>query len=296
MRGSIRYRWLLMLPIMLYVAACSRAELVYENADWLIYRWAAGLVDATGDQRDAWRERFDVLLDEHRQRLLPEVVALVGVAQQEVERGLNEQSLNCLFDRTDTLYRDHAALAIPLAVGILSEITPAQIDHLAEEFDQRNDDYVEDYLDEDLEKRAAARSERYIERVERWTGRLDDQQRQLIADAVDKMPDTAAPWLAYRRAQQQQLLGLLRSRATPDQLREFLTAWWVEIAQRPPVLTARVLEVRQRSIAVVLAVDAALRPEQRNGLTERVADIRSSLGNALLVASTPSLATTQRCS
>ena len=295
MRGSIRYRWLLMLPIMLYVAACSRAELVYENADWLIYHWATGLVDATSDQRDAWRERFDVLLDEHRQRLLPEVVALVGVAEEEVKRGLSEQSLNCLFDRADALYRDHAALAIPIAVDILSEITPAQIDHLAEEFDERNTAYVEDYLAEDLEERTEARNERYLERVERWTGRLDDPQRQLIAGAVKKMPDTAEPWLEYRRAQQQQLLRLLRSRATPDQLRAFLTAWWVEIAQRPPTLVAHVREVRQRSIAVALAVDASLRPEQREGIIERVADIRSSLGNALLVVSTPSPTTTQRC-
>mgnify|MGYP000485313324 CR=1 FL=1 len=165
-----------------------------------------------------------------------------------------------LFDRTDALYRDHAALAIPVAVGILSEITPAQIDHLAGEFDERNSEYVENYLNEDLEERAEARSERYIERVERWTGRLDDRQRQLIAGAVREMPDTAEPWLEYRRAQQQRLLRLLRSQATPDQLREFLTAWWVEIAQRPPALTARVLEVRQRSIAVALAVEASLRP------------------------------------
>jgi hypothetical protein len=286
MRSLARYRWLLMLPILLYLVACSRAELVYENADWLMYRWASGLVDATGEQRDAWRGRFDQLLGAHRERLLPDVVALLQAVETEAAHGLREQNLTCLLERTDELYRDHARLAIPLAVDILSEITPAQITHMADEIAERNADYAENYLADDPNERREARSERYIEGVERWTGRLDDVQRTLIKDAVATMPETAELWLAYRRTQQQKLLDLLRDGASPDQLTALLTAWWVEFDDRPSALETHVREVRQQSIALAVAVDASLQPTQRVGFIDRVVDVRAGLGNALMVAST----------
>jgi hypothetical protein len=294
--AKLRLRRLLLaavLPVIL--AACSRAELVYENADWLVYRWAIKLVDASAEQREAWRGRFDELLATHRQQLLPDVVALLRQIEAEAERGLSAERLDCLVARTDALYRDHARLFVPLAVDILAELSPDQIDHLAEQLAERNSDYREEYLAADPAERRAERAERYVERIERWTGPLDDGQLQMVTDAIGAMPETTGAWLEYRTARQKALLRLLRAGAGRPQLTAFLTAWWVDFEGRPAQLGTDVIEVRRRSIALAVAIDGALVPNQRSRFIDRVADLSSSLGNAMTVAAAQPAIAGPRC-
>lgn len=281
MRQFKTYRWLILLASALILVACSRAAIVYENADWLTYRWAVGLVDATDAQRDRWRVRFDGLLAAHREQLLPQITELLQEIGQNAERGLDPRSLNCLLDRSDELYKAHARLVVPLAVDILSELSIPQQAHLAERLAERNAEYVEDYLPEDPEERLEARIERYLERIERWTGRLERAQRDRVAAAIAKMPDTAVPWLDYRRQQQQRLLALLGERATKRQLTEFLTAWWVDFADRPADLVTATDELRRLSVALTLDVDADLTVSQRDHLVEEVSDLRAGLSDSL---------------
>jgi hypothetical protein len=291
-----RVRWLwLIVPAVVLLGACSRAELVYENADWLTYRWASNLVDANAEQRAVWRDRFEALLDVHREQLLPDVVSLLQRMEDEARRGLSDQQLECLLADTDQLYRDHARLAIPLAVDVLADLSPDQIDHLARELAERNSDYQEKYLSADPEERRTERVERYVKRIERWTGPLDDAQQRLVQDAIVAMPETAATWFDYRLAQQQEMLRLLRDGAGKPELQAFLTAWWVDFAGMPANLSDDALDVRRRSITLAIAVDGALDPVQRARFIDRVADIRSDLGNVMAVASGPAPAVALHC-
>ena len=296
MRRSITLHWFILLASALTLVACSRASLVYENANWLTHRWAVDLVDATAAQRDQWRVRFDGLLAEHRERLLPDITALLRQIERNAERGLHARALSCLLDSTDKLYQAHAHLVVPLAVDILSELSPAQQVHLAERMAERNAEYVEDYLPNDTEERGKRRVERYLERIERWTGRLGRVQRELIATEIKTMPDTAEPWLAYRRQQQRHLLALLRDGATNPQLTKFLTSWWFNFADRPVDLVATTDELRRRSIALMLDVDASLAPDQRTHFIDEVSDLRASLSRALKAAPRPSADNINRCS
>lgn len=284
MRRFISLRGLIPLAMALSLVACSRVAIVYENADWLTYRWAVGLVDATDIQRDQWRPRFNGLLAVHRVELLPEVTRLLRQIEQNAERGLQQRTLSCLLENTDDLYRAHARLFVPLAVGILSELSPAQQAHLAERMAERNAEYVEDYLTDDLEERREARVERYLERIERWTGRLNRAQREMVAGKIAAMPDTAGPWLTYRHQQQQRLLALLRDGATKQRLTEFLITWWVDLADRPAELVTATDALRRRSIALTLDVDASLAEDQRAHFIDEVSDLRAGLSGALTAA------------
>lgn len=285
--SSAPKRWMilaLLLTVLGVVGGCSRAELVYDNADWLIYRWASNLFDATAEQKDAWRGRFAGLLVDHREQLLPRVVDLLGDIESAAQGGLDESALRCLVERTDALYRDHAELIVPVAVGILQELTPRQHEQLAERFSNRNAEYVDEYLDAHLDKRSELRIERYIERAETWLGSLSEAQRLVMAEAIAQMPDTAEPWLAYRRHQQQRLLDLLRTGVSERELTDFLTAWWVELEDRPPALIAAADSVRSQSVALALRIDGSLEPRQRARFINRVADLNADLGNALTLA------------
>jgi hypothetical protein len=277
------------------LGACSRAELLYDNADWLIYRWAVDLVDADSAQKAIWRGRFETLMNEHREQLLPRVVAWLDEIERQAGRGLDAQRLNCLIEQTDALYKDHARLVVPVAVDILKALSPQQQDHLAQRLAERNDEYAEEYLDPDPDTRRALRIERYIERVERWTGTLTAAQRTTMAEAIERMPDTAEPWFAYRRAQQGRLLALLRAGATRDELSAFLQDWWVELDDRPASLVMASDTVKHRSLALTLQIDAGLDDAQRAHLVARVDELHSDLQSAQTLTASAAPRRAPRC-
>ncbi len=278
MRASLK--WLAVSSLVLLLAACSRTGLLYDNADWLAYRWAVRLLDATAVQRDAWRERFRQWHDAHRRELLPDVIELLYLVETQVDRGLREEALDCVLDAFDRLYRRHASFAVPLASAVLSEVSTAQIEHMAAELERRNLEYAEQYLDDDLAERRRRRVERYLEQIERWTGDLTPGQVALIEQAIVAMPDTAGPWLDYRRAQQRRLLDLLARGPDRAGLDAFLSAWWVELADRPTTLVRQTERVRDASLRLALRLDASLTAEQRQTLVRRVAALRDDLEDA----------------
>jgi hypothetical protein len=176
----------------------------------------------------------------------------------------------------------------------LAQLTDEQIRHLAAELRERNSEYREEYLAEQIERRTADRGERVLERIERWTGPLQSAQREMVTLAGREMPDLAAAWLEYRLDRQQRLLALLRQGAGEAELGRFLEAWWVDLAERPPDLVVAVDAVRNDTIALLSRLDRTLTAEQRQELVERVARLRGALedagGGGVAVEGSPCLA------
>ena len=271
------YRALPIILIVLVLTACSRTGLVYDNADWLAYRWAAELLDADAPQRDDWRERFRQWHVTHRERLLPRVIDILYAMEAQAGDGLSSDRLACLLDDAERVYRAHARLTVPLAVDLLQDMSGEQRAHMAAELDRRNREYAEKYLDADPAARHEKRVERYLERIERWTGNLSDEQVSMVDAAVRKMPETAETWLAYRRQQQRRLLDLLDARADEAELATFLAAWWIDFADRPEALVGRIEQMRRASARLALRLDASLTSRQRSKFVKRVAKLRRDL-------------------
>jgi len=274
------YRRIVLIACLVTLAACSRTELVYRNADWLAYRWVDGLLDADQAQRERWPLLFEQVMQEHRRELLPRVVSLLQQASVRAEDGLSRGDLDCLWQDTNLLIEAHARVVVPTGVQVLSDISAVQMEHLRAELEERNGDYREDYLDPDPGKREAARIGRFIERIERWTGSLARDQMRLVEAAVQGMPDVAAEWLDYREQQQQQLLAILRQQH-PQALEDFLVSWWVDQANRGPVLNQAYPQLRDAWIRLLAALDATLDQRQRDHLLARIIDLRDDLAGEI---------------
>lgn len=267
----------LSLLVLAGLSACSMTELVYGKADWLARRWVGDLVDASDAQQAAWREPFEQAMLQHRATLLPQVVAWLDRAEDEIGRGLERKGLQRLIDDVEILYREHARLAVPLAVRVLQDLSPAQIDYFASELAERNEEYRERYLHEAPAQRRQARFERYAERIERWTGDLSTIQLAVIKRQVEAMPDTAEPWLAYRYQQQRRLLALLRGGADTTELERFLSAWWIDLADRPAVLVSSGRQLRLDSIGLFIELDRQFSAQQRSELIAEIGRVRADL-------------------
>jgi hypothetical protein len=271
----------LLMPLVLLATACSRTDLLYDNADWLVYRWADRLMDASDAQEDAWRGMFRQAMAEHRRELLPQLVRLLHGVEAGVEQGLTAAELSCWFGVADQVYREHARWAVLPATAVLYDLSPAQAGHLAEELEQRNRQYAEDYLDKDPKRRQSSRVDRYVERVEHWTGDLTTEQLRLVEELAGRLPDSASDWLDYREHKQRQLLGLLREGDDRAALQHFLEAWWVQLAGRTPVLIDKTERIRAGVIDLILTLDGAITQAQRDRVLERLRDLRDDLAGAV---------------
>ena len=263
------------------LSACSRAELVYRNADWLAYRWVDRLLDADQAQSEQWALMFEQVMVEHRRELLPQVVALLHQASRQADRGLSADRLHCLWQEADRLIETHARLIVPTATYVLDGISTDQIEHLREELNARNAEYRENYLHPDPQKRETERVGRFTERVERWTGELSTEQTRLIEVAVQGMPDIAGDWLTYREQQQQRLLGLLHDDRGPQALETFLVGWWVERADRERKLVEGYRRLRDGWIQMLATLDDTLDEGQREHLRSSLTDLRDDLAGEI---------------
>jgi hypothetical protein len=268
---------LIIAACVLLLIGCSRTELAYRNADWLIARWANGQLDLSRAQQRAWEPQLEAALEGHRSEELPRLVAWLEAAEQGASRGLGTDELACLADWAEVLYERHAQLAVSLALPLLQAVGEEQITHLRRRMRERNAEYRAEYLSGSSTEQDAARAERYLERVERWTGRLDPEQREMVTASSRALPNLAGLWLDYREDRQAGLLSLLHAGAPPQDLQAYLVGWWVDLSGRSPALAAASERARSETLALLARLDTSLNPAQRQTLVDRMGRVRREL-------------------
>ena len=258
-------------------AACSRAEFAYRNADWLLEYYAWQTVSISAAQRDHWRPQLQATLQRHREEELPLVIAWLDLAGRGIRETEGTPSAACLVDGALLLSRQHARLAVDLSVPLLADLDVTQIRHLARYMTQRQQDAVKRYLDPDPEKRKASRQQRFLERIENWTGKLNDGQRKQVRDALEHIPDLSVSWLTHRAQQTDTLLTMLETGATTEDLRNYLDKWWVQ-REGTSAETSRLWRVARDEFAQLMdGLAATLTPRQRARLEDRLGDLRADL-------------------
>ena len=269
--------WLPVLFVTLLAVGCGSVRLAYNNADRLLGVYADDLLDLSDAQEDAWQPRLEDVLARHRAEQIPVLVNLLDDTGKVVEGGVDEPRLACVLDRVRVAWRGSASLLAEAAAPLLASLEPAQIDYLQERLRERDEDYRDDHLDPDPETRHAERVARLVKRIQRWTGRLDVDQRALVERQVRGWPPLAEGWHDYRRGRQQQLLTLLRSGASDAELRAYLYGWWGSQSHMPAALQAARGEVEAGMVRLLVEVETSLDDKQRERVSGELRSLRDAL-------------------
>lgn len=262
-------------------SACSRVEFTYRNADWLLEYYAWQTVSINAAQLEQWQPLLQSTLLRHREEELPLIIAYLDLAGRTVREADATPDAACLVDAALLLYQRHARLAVDLGAPLLAKLDRTQISHLASYMAERHQDDVERYLNPDPELRQKARQERVLERVENWTGELNDAQRSRIRDALDRTPDLSPLWLAQRAQKTDTLLAMLETGASSDILRDYLEAWWVhrDGASAETLRTWRI--ARDEFVQLMDELATSLTSRQRARIEGRLRDLRDNLAGFL---------------
>lgn len=261
----------------LTLASCSTVKLAYNQADWLLVRYLDDYVALDTSQRERFESQLQAYLHTHRRERLPDYLVFVETTRERVTDGLTQREMSSIFASLQLLYRITAAETAPLVAPVLANLTPKQIDRLARKLAQDNREYTQDYLAGSQAERRKARSERVVQRVEKWTGRLTRQQNRLLSRFVKAFPDIATDWYDYRVAEQTGLLKLLRTGSDRDTILSYLLGWWVWQVRQPTRLEQKKEELDTALKTMLVTLDATLTAQQRRHLLRRLDRLANDL-------------------
>src|SRR6478609_7099095 len=196
--------------LVLATAGCSLIKLGYGQASSLAYRWIDRYVDFDNEQSLKVHHALDDALAWHRRTQLPDYVQLLARAEAEVGADATPERMCAwageLRSRIELVLQQLA----PTVADVARTLSPAQVANIEKRFAETNEDYRDDHVQRNLQRRHKAEVKREVERAEMLYGRLDASQRDLIADSVTTSPYDAEVAYAERRERQQDVLSLVR--------------------------------------------------------------------------------------
>jgi len=263
--------------LILLATACSRTELAYRHADRLIEYYAWQTVAISSSQRRELRPLLESMLQRHREQELPLVITYLDLAERFARNTDGSAGAACLVDGAGQLYLRHARLAVELSAPLLAQLDDDQTRKLAAYTARRQRDAVEVYLDPDPERRQKSRQQRFVERIERWTGALDDNQLRLVHDALERIPDLSAPWLAYRSQQTAGLVDMLEAGKDLAAVQAYLDGWWVQRDGRSAEYRQRWRTATAEFVQLMNGLAVTLSDNQRTTLVTRLSELREDL-------------------
>lgn len=272
------FRPILMIALFAFLAGCSMPRLGYQNIDHLI-RWKINDYVSLNRQQSrlfkseikaqhAWHCHLD--LPRYRPLLISAREALLNDALKAKDIHMHAGHWKDEFERT--LLR-----ATPGAVDILRTLDSDQIEELFTQLSRAHNELYERYVAPDEQEQINERSERMRKRLERWLGRLDQDQTQRIERWAIQPADRNALWLENRQHWQQAFRQTLAERDRPhfpDELARLLmqpqSLWLPRYRDQQTLIT-------EATIDMILEVMAIANPQQKEHLGRTLDDLLKDL-------------------
>jgi hypothetical protein len=254
---------------------CSTIKLAYNNLPDVAYWWLDGYVDFNSAQTPRLREQLPQLLAWHRRNELPKLLALLEKAEQLAPGDLTPAQV-CAFgtDVRGSLLATALQASQPGA-ELASSLGDAQLRQLEIKYAKNDAAYASDWLERSVASQRDKRYGRFLDRGEDFYGTLDDAQRKLLRDIVDRSIFDARRVDAERRRRQQESLAMLRGfsngAAPMNDVRAGIDAYAQRIAE-PPAGPWRDYQraLLQEGCGDIAELHNATRPAQREAAVRRL--------------------------
>ncbi len=265
-----------LLGVLIAGTSCT-FKLAYDYADWLILWQLDHYFDLTHEQKNVLSARLDTLLTHHRAEALPKYAAFIVLLSETCEDGLTGEEVDGFFASYTALRTELFELVAEDGTRFLGSVDERQLQYLEDRL-QRDNQEIEEHLQDPPDKRLAKRAERTVEWVEDWLGSLTTVQEQRITGLSMALPDTFPVWVEYRRARQHALLEILRGSGDPRELSGPWREWLLNTESAAPPNYLRSRELMQQEVKLmVLSIDRLMTPQQRGHLLSELHEIIEDL-------------------
>ena len=236
---------------LLLITACG-PRWYYHHLDWMIPWYVDDYLSLDTGQRSALETRLARQLNWHCQTQLPEYAAFLRSVGQDFEDP-DQSVTRAQFARyLETLRQYWKALMArigPDLADILITASDEQVEELFRNIEEDNLERQRTYVDPPEDEILRNRTDRMVDRLERWVGDLTDAQSAAVQQWSALIGATSDQWLANRRRVQQAFRELIATRKEDATFKEKFTALLVSPeGVRTPAYQARL----DRNIALML--------------------------------------------
>jgi len=248
------------LLVALLLAGCSTVRLVYENAETYI-RWrATDYLEVDGAMAEELDQAIAGFVAWHRANALPKYATLADQAAQRLERRLVADDLVWGYDSVMTQARESLRAAAGRIAPLLDRLTPQQIAHLERQLADDNRKFARENLRGGESDRRKRRTERNVERLEDWLGKLSQAQVDRVAQYSARAPLLDDFRDRDHTRLQAELMRMIRAREARERLPELAVSWE---RGRDPEYVKAIEASRREYFAMALDLDKSLSPRQR---------------------------------
>ena len=261
------YRKITIIILLGLLSGCM-AKLSYSFADWIIEWTVTDYVSLDKAQKKQLRLDIDSKLEWHKQtQIIPYRDCLIEFREQ-AQRGLTRQWLLAWSEQLTQFWQDAVLEITPEAIAFLISLSDQQIEEMIASIDKNQLELEEQYDKPDVQKRLQERQQRAEDFIGRLIGKLNDQQKALIADWSKLSAGSTALWLQNRAQWTRQFEQVLLTRNSEKfadeitQLFVYREQLWSESYKQS------VQENFHSGIDLALAIEPTMSAKQREKLNK----------------------------
>ncbi len=260
-------------------AACTKTVLLqgYKNADTLLYMRADNYFKFTDDQAPFVKARLKETMAWHKKEELPRIAGFLSEAAKRSSDHLDENDFTWMQNQVLSARDRTLGRVEPDCAEFLTKVEPWQLGTFAKQFDKDSVEIFEELRAPEA-KKAAIRAKRVTDFLEFWTGSLTKEQTAHALSIAKDLPDLTPIRLAYRAHGRAVMEEMIRQKANPKRMREFLRSYWLLPGAHPdPVAQQYSLRSWESLKTGVLKMDPVLTAEQRAKAVARMEELALDL-------------------
>lgn len=272
--NSMRIISLMVLACLLQ--ACSAAKLAYNQAPTLAYLYLDGYVDFNHAQSVPVKAELAKFQVWHRQTQLPGYIVLLQKMQQMLPQDVTaSQACDAFTDvRQKVLVMTDYAQTATASVAVT--LTQQQLETMQRKFAKSNATWREDFMDGSAKDMLEKRQKSAVKRIDMLYGNVNDRQRSLMTQHIEKSRFVAVQSYAERLRRQKDVLQTLNKVVTNPQdlassqqdVRNLLTR---SIMSPDAAYRSYLEQVTQDSCANFAELHNAATPDQRKNAVQVLA-------------------------
>jgi hypothetical protein len=266
----------LLCVVLLAASAAGCAKLVYNRLDTLAALYVGNLVSLDDQQGSDLRTWLAQTLQWHREKELGRYATFLRELSSEVARPSGRAAYQRRFGQVEGFVSDFAAQTAPQASRLLLELTPAQVEELLANLEEKSQERSAESLQEirngSWQEKRVKQTQR---QVKRWTGTITEEQKLLVREMSQQIQPTTHEWLESQRRWRAALGDAFSNRGTAQErilqlLREPDTQWTAQYKTKEA-------SNREQVLSLLTALDASLTPAQREHMQRELTALAERL-------------------
>lgn len=261
------FRKVALILVLSLLTGCM-TKLSYNFADWIIEWTVTDYVSLDKAQKKQLRLDIDKQLAWHKQTQIFRYRDWLIEFKEQAALGLNRQWLLSWSEQLTSFWQDVALEVNPDTIAFLQSFSDQQVQEMIANLDESQLELEEEYLDPDREKRFEERQERTEDFISRLLGKLNPQQKALIAEWNSQSGDSTALWLQNREQWTRRFEQALQNRNSAEFSDEITLLFVYQEQLWSDSYRQSVEENFQSGINLALAIEPTVTEKQRKKLNK----------------------------